>query len=430
MRVLQVHNRYRSSLPSGENRVVDLERRCLVSAGHEVELFERSSDEIENWSVAKRALVAGRVLWSQDAYRALVQALRYHRPDVVHVHNVYPLLSSSVLYACARERVPVVATLHNYRLVCAPGSLFRDGAICSDCVGHLPAPAVRHGCYRDSKLATIPVAAAGQVHRHAWRTLVSAYVCISRSQRDLLAAFDLPADRVLVKYNLVPFVEEPPPRSGAGDTVVFVGRLDEAKGIPLLMQAWDLYSSEARNPALRLAIAGAGPLGETVSAWARGRSDVEVLGLLSPEACRALLTSARAAIAPSQWLEPFGLIVVEAMASGVGLIAPNHGAFPELLVDGQEGRLFEPGNARSLAALLQDAERSPDRYTWYGRNARRAYESRFDPDDNVRQLQSVYEFAIANPAWRDERQGGADPPRLKNVLAGRLGGEAIWAGDC
>ncbi len=400
MRILQVHNRYRSSLPSGENRVVDLERQCLVRAGHEVEPFERSSDEIEKWSAAKRTLVAARVLWSHDTYRTLAQALRYHRPDVVHVHNVYPLLSSSVLYACARERVPVVATLHNYRLVCAPGSLFRDGAICSDCVGRLPAPAVRHGCYRGSKLATIPVAAAGEVHRHAWRTLVSAYVCISRSQRDILAAFDLPADRVLVKYNLVPFVDAPPPRSTAGDTVVFVGRLDEAKGVPLLMQAWDRYSSEARNGALRLVIAGAGPLGDAVSAWARDRNDVEVMGLLSPEACRAQLMSARAAVAPSQWLEPFGLIVVEAMAAGVALIAPNRGAFPELLVDGEEGRLFEPGSAPSLAAMLQDVERSPDRYQRYGRNARRAYESRFDPDGNVRQLLSIYEYAMGNPAWR------------------------------
>ena len=187
----------------------------------------------------------------------------------------------------------MVVTLHNYRLLCASGSLFRDGATCTDCVGHLPAPAIRHGCYRGSKLATVPVAVAGHVHRHAWRTMVSAYICLSRSQRDLLAPFGLPDDRVFVKSNLVPFVDPPPPRSTAGDTVVFAGRLDEAKGVPLLMAAWDRYSSEAGARPLRLVIAGAGPLGDAVSAWARDRSDVVVAGLLSPEECRALMATAR-----------------------------------------------------------------------------------------------------------------------------------------
>ena len=410
MRILQVHNRYRSSSPSGENRVVDLEAGALRSHGHEVEQFERSSDEIETWSAPRRALVGSRVLWSNESYRSLVRVLDDVRPDVVHLHNVFPLLSPSVLYACARQHVPVVATLHNYRLACAPGTLFREGRICHDCVGRLPVPAIRHGCYRGSALATIPLAVAGQAHRRAWRTLVSAYVCLSRSQRDILASIDLPDDRVFVKSNLIPFIEPPSSQPRDGNTIVFTGRLDEVKGIPLLIQAWDRYAAATRNPALRLVIAGSGPLKDSVAAWARDRADIDVVGLLSPEDCRRLRGTARAAVVPSQWEEPFGLVVVEAMAAGVALIAPAHGSFPELLVDGAEGTLFEPGSVAGLADIFTNVERFPDRYECYGRNARRAYEARFDPDANVDQLVSIYEFAVTNPVW-DE---GAEPIRRQD----------------
>jgi glycosyltransferase involved in cell wall biosynthesis len=405
MRVLQVHNRYRSAIPSGENRVVDLESRWLRLHGHQVERFERSSDAIDTWPAPRKALLPGQVLWSTDSYRALRRILRGNRPDVVHVHNVYPLLSPSVLYACAREGVPVVATLHNYRPVCTSGNLFRDGAPCYDCVGRLPTPALRHGCYRDSRLATVPWALASEIHGHAWRTLVSAYICISHFQRQTLAPARFAGERLFVKHNLVPFVESPAPRSSVGDTIVFTGRLDEAKGIPLLMDAWELYVSAAKTRPLRLVIAGTGPLADVVEKWARTRNDVEAAGLLSAAGCRQLMTNARAAVAPAQWLEPFGLVVVEAMAAGVAVIGPAHAALPELLVDRQEGRLFEPGNPRSLAELFHDAERSPDCYARYGCNARRAYETRFDPDDNVEQLVSIYKYAIENPVRASEHTG-------------------------
>ena len=326
----------------------------------------------------------------------------------MHVHNVQPLLSPSILYACAHERVPVVATLHNFRLVCPAGTLYRDGAICQDCVGRLPAPAVQHGCCYGSRLGTAPVVLTGEIHRHAWRTLVSAYIHISEFHRQILAPADLPKDRLFVKHNLIPFVEPPPPKSSPGNTVIFAGRLDEPKGILLLMDAWDLYSPASRPGTLRLVIAGTGPRAEEVAAWARNRPDIEVAGLLTPESCHQLMTSARAVVAPAQWFESFGLTVVEAMAAGAAIIAPAQGAFPELLVDKEEGRLFTPGDARSLAQIFQDAEWPPDRYTRYGMNARRAYESRFDPDDNIKQLVSIYEYAVSNPVRADRDH---QPPR-------------------
>ena len=156
MRILLVHNRYRSGAPSGENRVVDQEGEALEALGHEVVRFGRSSDEIAEWPVVKKASLPTRAIWSRETRRDLTTVLREHRPEVVHVHNTFPLLSAAVLYACRDERVPVVATLHNYRLACANGLFFRSGAVCHDCVHGLPVRAVLHGCYRESPAATAP----------------------------------------------------------------------------------------------------------------------------------------------------------------------------------------------------------------------------------------------------------------------------------
>ena len=204
MRILLAHNRYRSAAPSGENRVVDREGEALTALGHEVIRFERHSDDIEQWSRAKKASLPGRAVWSQETYRDLKETLRACRPDVVHVHNTFPLLSAAVLYACRDARTPVVATIHNYKLACANGEFFRAGAVCHDCADGLPTRAILHGCYRGSRAATVPVALAATVHRQAWRSLVSAYICISASQRDLLRGFGLRQDRVFVRHNLIP----------------------------------------------------------------------------------------------------------------------------------------------------------------------------------------------------------------------------------
>src|SRR6202050_1021766 len=287
MRILLVHNRYRSSAPSGENRVVDQEGEALSAEGHEVVRFGGSSDEIQQWSVAKKASLPGRIIWSRESYRNLKTVLREHRPEVVHVHNTFPLLSAAVLHACRDARVPVVATIHNYRLACANGSFFRDGAVCHDCARGLPVQAVRHGCYRGSRAATAPVALAMGVHRQAWRSLVSAYIFISASQRDLLQGSGLASGRVFVRHNLVP--RRGRPLTARTPTVVYAGRLDEAKGVPLLMRGWDWDLSKSGAPGLSLVIVGGGPLGDEVAAWASARPSVEMTGTVSRDRCAEIV---------------------------------------------------------------------------------------------------------------------------------------------
>jgi glycosyltransferase involved in cell wall biosynthesis len=399
-----VHNRYRSGMPSGENQVVDRERAALVSLGHEVVRFERHSDEIAGWPVAKKSSLPARVVWSRESYQELRAALGAARPDVVHLHNTFPLLSPAVLYACRAAGVPVVVTLHNYRLMCAGGSFFRAGAVCHDCLRGPAVQAVVHGCYRGSRLATAPVVVANMAHRRAWRSMVSAYVFISASQRDLLAGLGLAQDRVFVRHNLIPRRTTQP--AAPDDIVVFAGRLEESKGTRLLMAGWDSYcgrsaesgSRPGGRPRLRLVIAGKGGLEDEVSAWAATRPSVDMIGQLDNAECAELMGRARAVLLPSVWEEPFGLVAVEAMAAGTPPIAAGHGAFTELITPGVDGVLFPPGDAEALGAVIADVQGRPEQYQAYGTQARETYQKRFDPDRNLEQLLEIYRFAIANPA--------------------------------
>jgi glycosyltransferase involved in cell wall biosynthesis len=417
MRVLLAHNRYRSAMPSGENRVVEQEGEALEALGHEVRRFTRDSDDISQWSLLKKASLPARTIWNWESYGDLKAVLREYQPEVVHVHNTFPLLSAAVLHACRDAGVPVVATLHNYGLACANRAFFRDGAVCHDCAGHLPVASVVHGCFRDSRAATVPVAISMTAHRRAWRSLVSAYILISGSQRDLLAGVGLPQDRVFVRYNLI--TRRDRLQTAPEPMVVYAGRLDEIKGVRLLMAGWDRYLQQASQPpghepgqpgqqpgqpGLRLAIAGAGTLDEEVAAWASTRPSVVLAGPLSSADCKDLISRARAVLLPSAWEETFGLVAIEAMAAGVPPIASGHGSFPELITPGVDGTLFDPGDPAALGRAIADAERNPEQYASYGDQARKTYEKRFDPDRNLEELLEIYRFAIANPARPQEEK--------------------------
>lgn len=410
MKVLIVHNRYRSTSSSGEDRVVDQEYRGLVEAGHDVELFERWSDDIASRALHRQALVPLQVVWSRRSARDLEIVLGDNRPDVVHFHNLFPLLSPSVLSACRRSRVPSVITLHNYRQICVGGTLFRTGATCRECVDHgHPLPGVRHGCYRNSSLATVPYALSSVANRRLWQTVPSAYIFLSEAQRREFEPLGLPSWRSFVKANLVPDTDR---RDQPEGLVVYCGRLADVKGLRVLMRAWDGYRSARPLGGLRLAIAGSGPLEPEVRAWAVSRPSVELVGKLSREACAALVRRAAAVVVPSEWREPFGLVVAEAMAAAVPPVATAHGAFPELITDRVDGLLYPPGDHDALAGLLGQVEDHPEWAIELGMTARATYERRFAPSVVIAQLEEIYRFAVDNPRWvaaagEPRRTGGA-----------------------
>ncbi|MFC8671930.1 glycosyltransferase [Streptomyces griseorubiginosus] len=392
MHVLVVHNRYASAQPSGENKVVDQEVELLRSGGHRVELFERRSDDIGSMSLLAKAALPLRVPWNAAVRSELADRLRAERPDVVHVHNVFPLLSPAVLAACADAGVPAVATLHNYTQICPPGTLQRDGRPCTECVGSTPLPAVRHGCYRGSRLATVPLAVSLSANRKRWWSGVERFLCISGAQRDVLVNAGMPAERLAVKHNFVP--DPDARRTDTGEHVLYLGRLAEAKGVRLLMAAWDEIAAGG-GVGVPLVIAGTGPLEAEVSAWAAGRDDVRWVGLLDTAECQKAIARSVAVVAPSTWLEAFGLVVVEAMAAGVPVVAAGHGAFVELVEDGVTGLLHRPGESASLASGIRRIAAEPDRNREMGRAARRRYEQGFSPAVGLDRLVEEYRTAIA-----------------------------------
>ncbi|MGW5678713.1 glycosyltransferase [Streptomyces sp. NPDC003860] len=412
MHVLVVHNRYSSAQPSGENNVVDQEVALLRAAGHRVEVFERRSDDIAARSLPGKVAVPLLVPWNPSVRTELAARLRRERPDVVHVHNVFPLLSPAVLAACTDAGVPAVATLHNYNQVCPPGTLQRDGRPCTECVGRAPLPAVRHGCYRNSRLAAVPLAVSLAVNRRRWWTGVERFFCISAAQRDVLVRAGMPAERLRVKHNFVPDPDLDARRSGAGEHLLYLGRLAEAKGVRLLMTAWDEIAADG-GAGVPLVIAGAGPLEREVTAWAAGRDDVRYVGLYDPQQCRQVIAESVAVVAPSTWLEAFGLVVVEAMAAGVPAVAAGHGAFVELVEDGKTGLLHRPDDAASLASCLRRITAEPGRNRELGEAARRRYEQGFSPAVGLARLEEGYRAAIA------ARSGGGDgPPPSKGGSTG------------
>ncbi|MFD0317794.1 glycosyltransferase [Streptomyces flavalbus] len=391
MHVLVVHNRYASAQPSGENKVVDQEVALLREGGHRVGVFERRSDDIAARSLPGKAALPLLVPWNPAVRRQLAARLRAERPDVVHVHNVFPLLSPAVLAACADAGVPAVATLHNYTQVCPPGTLQRDGRPCSECVGGSPLPAVRHGCYRDSRLATVPLAVSLSVNRRRWWSGVTRFLCISAAQREVLVRSGMPRERLAVKHNFVP--DPDARRTGPGEHLLYLGRLAETKGVRLLMAAWDELAA-AGGVGVPLVIAGTGPLEREVTAWAAGRDDVRYVGLYDPAQCRAAIARSVAVVAPSTWLEAFGLVVVEAMAAGVPVVAAGHGAFVELVEEGVTGLLHRPGEPASLASSLRRISADPARNREMGEAARRRYEQDFSPAVGLERLVDEYRTAI------------------------------------
>jgi glycosyltransferase involved in cell wall biosynthesis len=413
-RVLVVHNRYRSRFASGENRVVEQEIELLRQAGHTVVSYVRDSDEIARFTLADSIRLPARVTWSGEDRRAVARLAVRTQPEVVHFHNTFPLISPSAIHAVAALGIPSVVTLHNFRVFCANGLLFRGGQPCEACVGTSPLPGVLHGCYRGSKHATAPIAVNIAVHRRlkTWER-VSAFLALSGFARDRMIAGGLPADRILIKANSVP----PPSkvRENAGTRFLFLGRLSQEKGADLLVSAWskDLGT---------LLIAGDGPMLETLRAQALAYgTSIRLLGHRSASDCSELLRSARALVVPSRAYEGFPLAVIEAYAHGVPVIAPAHGSFPEIVQHGSTGLLFRPGDPSDLARQMGELH-SPRRSEEMGAAARRAYDARYTPERNLMALNSIYErLSVGGSA-------GPGPPPSRPIggraIASRAEGDA------
>ncbi len=398
MRIAMLHNRYRTGQPSGENTVVAQTVDLLRNSGHELDLYVRNSDDIAEMGRRDRALLPFRSVWSFSAERDLTLLLKEQRPDVVHVHNTFPLFSASVLRAAYRLGLPVVATLHNFRLMCANAVLQRDGRPCESCVGKLPWYGVMHGCYRESRVQTLPLATSIGVHNtlRTWQRYVTTFVAPSEFVRERYVAGGFDPDQIVVKPHAVP--HSGAARSGAGQTVVFLGRLVEDKGLADLLEAWDSSLG-------KLVVVGDGPLRGEAEARAHRDPSVQVLGQLPWAECMEVLRSARAVVVPARSYEAFGLVVVEAFAHGVPVVATRLGALEELVDDGETGALVEPGDPEALRKALTLVT-DPVTSVAFGERARQVYLDRFTPEHDRAATERIYTDAIARHAVRGRSRGG------------------------
>lgn len=314
MKVVVAHNRYRSGMPSGENLIVESEIELLREAGVQVISFIEDSDELRNVVAARGTALVGPVM-SPRGVRRLDRLLREHHPDVLHLHNVYPLISPWSIRTAKKAGVPVVQTVHNYRHTCVAGMHLRDGRICEDCRLHrLPWPAVQHGCYRGSRSQSALMAAGQVLHRPTWR-LVDRFLAASPHMQDRLESTGI--DRLLIEWRPT-FAEdvgyEELPNRGP---VAFVGRLEQAKGVNLLLESW---TPEVAARWGQLVIAGQGPLAGVVQERADSDPTVEWRGSLDSAGVRGLMRESRLIALPSLWFEGFPRVAAEAMSVGRPLL--------------------------------------------------------------------------------------------------------------
>ncbi|TYB36770.1 glycosyltransferase family 4 protein [Micromonospora sp. AP08] len=325
MRIVVAHNRYREAQPSGENTIVDAEIAQLTAAGVEVLPFLRSSDEIPAMSKPAKALLPISPIWAPKAQHDLDRLLTEHRPDVLHLHNPYPLLSPWVVRTAHKRGVPVVQTVHNYRQVCSSGLYFRDGVICQDCRGRaLGVPAIVHRCYRGSRAQSALMATTLAVHRPTWKS-VDRYIALTTAVADHLRDYGIPDERIVVKPNAVPDPGTPAP---PGDGFLFMGRLSPEKGLDLLLTAWRRHPVGSLGP---LRIAGDGELRPLAEAAAADRPDVVYLGQLDRPGVRAALADSAVVLATSTWHDVLPTVIIEALASGRPVLGTALGGIPYLV---------------------------------------------------------------------------------------------------
>lgn len=382
MRVLIVHNAYRQR--GGEEAVVEAEAALLATRGVEVRQLRRDNRDLD---ALPASTVAVQTLWSRRTGRELDAAVRAFAPDVVHVHNTFPLISPSVYWAAARAGVPVVQSLHNFRWLCAQGSLVRGEELCVDCVGHLPWRGVVRRCYRGSMPHSALLVTMLAAHRAlgSFDAPIARYLAPSAFCAAVLARGGVPADRIVVRPNLVD-IAAAPERRRAG--ALYVGRVTVDKGAALLAGLL------ARSP-LSLTVVGDGPEAGRLAAQPAAR----LLGHVAPAQVIDAMRRHAYLLVPSLAQETFGRVVIEAFACGLPVLASRRGALPELIDEGRTGLLFDPNDRDELLAKVAWAEAHPEELRAMGRRARAVYEARFTPDESFRLLMDTYQAARQ---WRQE----------------------------
>jgi glycosyltransferase involved in cell wall biosynthesis len=387
-RILLAHNYYLQS--GGEDTAFSSDISLLRAKGHEVFEYIEENTKIANMSALS---LARDTFWSRSSYQRMRETIQEFRPDIVQFYNFFPLISPSAYYACRDEGVPVGQYLFNPRLICPAATLYRDGQLCTDCIGkNPPLPGFLHGCYHNSRLHTFVVGAMVSFHHtlKTWNRAVDFYLSATEFYRGLYIEGGLPAEKIMLKSNYIsgapPFSQSKTP----GSYALFVARLDPEKGVKTLLRAW-------RTLDIPLKIRGNGQMESEMRACVRENSmrQVEFVKRLDTEAFVKLRQNARFLVWTSEgYYETFGLAAVECFAQGIPVIASDIGVSAEIVKDGETGLLFKAGDANDLAAKAKWLWEHPDEAVRMGCNARREYEEKYAPEKNYQQLLDIYDQVL------------------------------------
>lgn len=382
MKILLVHNFYQGF--GGENVVALSEKRLLEKYGHTVELYSVSNDIISGFYTKIQCFL--NVVYSQTAKASFSKAIDRFSPDIVHVHNFFPLLTPSIFDSCIEKNIPVILTLHNYRTIC-PGAMFlRKGAVCETCVKGSVLDGVFHKCYRNSLFGSLAVARMVAYHRRngTWENKINRFIALTDFSKGKFLEAGFPADKIMVKPNFV-FQAPRVARTSADQFALFVGRLSPEKGLKTLLDAW-------RGLSFPLRVVGDGPMLDALDK--NENQQVCFAGRKSAEEVAAAMSQAAFLVMPSEWYEGLPMVLVEAYSLGLPVIGSRLGSLAELIMEGTTGLLFEPGDVADLRKKLDWAWNHPEEMRQMGARAREVYEQNYTPSRNYERLISIYQDAL------------------------------------
>lgn len=424
-RILLVHNYYK--IPGGEDTVVANEKKMLEDHGHKVFLYTRDNKELNSFTIFQKLLLPLNTVFSFKTYREVCYIIRKYRIDIVHVHNTLNLISPSVFYAAFFCKVPVINTLHNFRLQCPAGTFYRDHHVCEDCMKYGLPCSVKHSCYRGSKLQTLASALTIWFHRLLGTYRRVNYICLTEFNKKKLLELNhgkrkiIDEKKVFVKPNFTPDVEEckcgldyinsgdvaDDETIGKDDNRVdsevkkdrfaeledkkyyaFVGRVEEIKGIRLLVKTFE------KNGQM-LVIVGDGDDSDKINEYLCRKNihNIIMVGRQQREAVSAVMTHAKAVIVPSLWYETFGMVVIEAYACRTPVIAADFGNVGDLVEDGRTGFKYRQDSQNALKLAVERMERlEPIDYEQMRQEAYYVYLRKYSMEENYNVLKKIYDW--------------------------------------
>lgn len=378
--VLIVHNYYQ--VPGGEDTVVKNEKKLLEDNGHKVILYSRNNNELKNFSIFQKLLLPITTIFNLRSYRDIKCIIKKEEIDVVHIHNTLNIISPAVYYAAFALKIPMVQTIHNFRLLCPGATFYRDGHICEECVENGLACAVKYSCYRGNKLQTLACVVSTQIHRILGTYGKLNYICLTEfNKKKLLTLNKIRPQKVFVKPNFVETKGEIVPYEKRENQFVFVGRLDKLKGIDILLEAW----KEMGDSAPKLVICGIGPMEEWCHRFIseNGLENIEMKGFLPNDDVKEIMANSKAIILPTQWYEGFPMTILEAYSVGTPVIGSDIGNVGDLIILNKSGWKFK----RNVVSTLISAINKNIDYT---ESTYKLYSELYTAEKNYKVLDSIY----------------------------------------